>query len=368
MLFRYLRALEAGRSDHSVISLLPIGSVGRSIEALGVTVLAPGTKGLLPFLGFMALLPRTVANLKPETIYCWMYHACIAGLWARLGPGRKTASLIWGIHHSVSALENEKPAMRLIIRGLAKVSQAADVIAFCSTTSRRQHEALGFLPERSITIENGVDVNEFRPDDAARGRICELAGVLPGQVIVGNVARAHPMKDHPSFVRAIAEVARRGRDVHGVIIGEGHSNGPAEKLAQELGISERLSVIELRSDLPALVPGFDVFLLSSKWGEAFGIAVAEAMSAEVPCVVTDVGDSAFLVSDTGRTALPGDVNGMADAVISIIDLPRDERSDLGKKARMRVIDNFSIQKYVERTEDAYELATRRRLTRGKPPK
>jgi glycosyltransferase involved in cell wall biosynthesis len=362
MLYRHLRTMGDERSAHSVISLMPIGPLGRSIAALGLRVFAPDRPGSLAFIRFQLQIPGLLASLRPDTIHCWMYHACLCGLWARRASGLETAGLIWGVHHSLSDLEHEKPVTRLVIRTLARTSRYADAIVYCSAISRAQHEGLGFAADRSATIENAVDSNEFQPDPAAGDRIRSLAGIAPARAIIGNVARAHPMKDHISFVRTIHEIVMRGRDVHGVIIGEGHEGGPACRLADEIGIADRLSLVGLRGDVAALTPGFDVFLLSSRWGETFGIAVAEAMSAGVPCVVTDIGDCASLVGETGLVARPGDVPGMADAVISLLDLAPAARRQLGQQARRRVRDHFTIERYVERTANLYRNTTAQRLS------
>lgn len=164
------------------------------------------------------------------------------------------------------------------------------------------------------------------------------------------------------MVKAVALLLERGHDVQAVILGEGHENGAAVSAAQSLGITDRVSVPGAQMNVAELVAGFDVFLLSSAWGEAFPLAVAEAMAAEVPCVVTDVGDCAFLVGDTGVVVRPADPEAQALAVAGVLDAGNAARAESGRRARERVSELCDIQRYVTLHETAYAQALRLRGT------
>jgi glycosyltransferase involved in cell wall biosynthesis len=98
----------------------------------------------------------------------------------------------------------------------------------------------------------------------------------------------------------------------------------------------------------------DLFVLSSAFGEAFPNVVAEAMAYHLPCVVTDVGDSRFIVGDTGIVVPPQDPQALAFAIKKILDLSEEERSDLGEKARVRVFENYTQEKTVAAFCHCYE--------------
>ena len=95
-----------------------------------------------------------------------------------------------------------------------------------------------------------------------------------------------------------------GQDIQCVFFGAGHADGPVRSLAGELGISDRVTTLGAREDMPALLPGLDVFALCSAWGEAFSLAVSEAMACGGPCLVTTVGDTAWVIGTTGRVVPP----------------------------------------------------------------
>jgi glycosyltransferase involved in cell wall biosynthesis len=220
-----------------------------------------------------------------------------------------------------------------------------------------QHEALGFDPSKRVVIPNGIDCQEFRPRPEAAERLRAEFGIPAARAIIGNVARAHPMKNHEGFVHTLASLRKAGYDVHGIIIGADHMNGSARRVARELGIDDYLTTPGPRADIPRLLPGMDVFLLSSAWGEAFPLSVAEAMACGVPAVVTDVGDCNWLVGNPDLVTKPRDPEAQAAVVGRILDLDGTERQTLGMTGRSRVTENFSLQKYTESHLRLYEAAT-----------
>lgn len=97
----------------------------------------------------------------------------------------------------------------------------------------------------------------------------------------------------------------------------------------------------------------DVATTSSAFGEAFPIVVGEAMACGVPCVVTDVGDSAVIVGETGAVVPPGDPDALAAGWRRLLDMRQDERSRLGMAARQRIGERYSLKKIVAQYEQLY---------------
>ena len=161
------------------------------------------------------------------------------------------------------------------------------------------------------------------------------------------------------MVRATAALLEKGYDVQAVIIGSGHSDGQARRAAGELGIDDRVTTFETRSDIAQIVPGFDIFLLSSGWGEAFPLAVGEALAAGVPAVVTDVGDSGWLVGDCGIVVPPGDAIAQSAGVEKLLKLSDGARKGIGLGGRDRVRNMFSMDGYIAAHDDLYKKAVLR---------
>jgi glycosyltransferase involved in cell wall biosynthesis len=355
MLLRYLQSLGEHRADHGVVSLLPDGPVGPLIRDLGVPVIDLSVRNANGLAQAVLALRRELARQRPMVVHAWMYHACLASWAARaLLPG-SGMQLIWAIHHSLQDIANEKPRSRAIIRAMAALSRRTDVITYCSEVSRGQHEAIGFARERGTFIPNATDVERFRADPEAGQRLAAMCAIPGSRIILGNAARAHPMKDHATLVRATAILLEQGHDVQAVIVGEGHLGSRAQQLAAELGIADRVTFLPATDAVEAIVAGFDIFVLSSAWGEAFSIALTEAMSAEVPAVVTDVGDSARIVDGCGISVPPGRPDELARGIAELIDAGEARRHELGRAGRRRVLEKYTMADYVRRHMAIYRV-------------
>ncbi|MBE3143162.1 MAG: glycosyltransferase, partial [Planctomycetes bacterium] len=104
--------------------------------------------------------------------------------------------------------------------------------------------------------------------------------------------------------------------------------------------------------IAAVYNALDICCSTSIFGEGFPNVVGEAMACGIPCVVTDVGDSAMVVGETGRVAPVSDIEALAQALRTMILLSDAERSALGEMARQRILSNFSLQRMISNTETA----------------
>jgi len=155
-------------------------------------------------------------------------------------------------------------------------------------------------------IPNGIDTEHFKPDPMARKLIRAEWGVADNEILIGLVARLDPMKDHSTFLRAATMLAQERPDVRFVCVGDGAEPYKSEvrRLATELALGDRLIWAGARHDMPAVWNALDLAVSSSSYGEGFSNTIAEAMACGVPCVVTDVGDSALIVGDAGIIVQP----------------------------------------------------------------
>jgi glycosyltransferase involved in cell wall biosynthesis len=87
--------------------------------------------------------------------------------------------------------------------------------------------------------------------------------------------------------------------------------------------------------------------------------LGEAMSCQIPCVATDIGDSRTVIGDTGVVVSPKDPQALADAWQKLIILGQEKRQNLGKQARQRIQDNFNLDgenSFVRQYESLYEIS------------
>lgn len=355
MLLKLLGNMDRSRVQSMVVSLTDKGPIGLRIEALGVPVVVLNLRALsgLP-MGLWRLL-RQVRRFKPDLAQGWMYHGNLfASFLVMLSP--RKIPVVWNIRQSIAALEDEKPMTARLIRLGAKLSQGPAMILYNSSTAREQHEALGYRHAKAKVIPNGFELTRFHPDDGARLALRSQLGLGPEAPLIGMVARYHPMKDHSGFLRAAAHVHMRHPSAHFVLVGRGVTrDAPAlrEQIAS-LGLDPCVHILGEREDLPFITAALDISVNASWRGEGFSNAIGEAMACAVPCVVTDVGDSAWIVGSTGRVVPAQDAQAMAKAIADLLDAGPSMRTSLGQAARARMIDMFDLAYVSARYQDLYE--------------
>lgn len=353
-----LKRLIASHRDHPefrhvVLSLRGLGTVGPDLIAMGTEVRTLGVRSPASFPIAMRKLVSQIRSLDPDVVQTWMYHADLfGGLAARLAGKRP---IVWNVR--IAEIGPEMGVSRLtslIRRACARLSgRLPDRIIYVAHSARRVHEAIGYAPDRGLLIPNGYRI----PDEVAAGLREEL-GVPPGAVLIGSAGRFNAQKDHRSFVAAAGEVADRHPDARFVLMGRGlvWENQVLAGWITATGRRDRFHLLGERHDLLRCLADLDLFCLHSI-GEGFPNVVAEAMSVSVPCVVTDVGDAAYLLDDTGLVVPPSNPTALAAALCSLIAAGPEERKRLGARARQRIIERFSMDVIRRQYENLYNGLT-----------
>lgn len=210
----------------------------------------------------------------------------------------------------------------------------------------------------SLRVEAHVAVGEVsarRMEDfyaLGRGSVISIPNCVPdlgepvapplrpeGEILVGSVGRLDLMKAHDILLRAIAQVEK----VRVVILGEGEQRAALEKLAVELGVSDRVDLRGWVDNPRAYLPHFDVIALPSR-SEGFPLAVVEAMLAARPVVATCVGSvpEAVLDGETGFLMNKDDIAGLATALCRLRDNPA-LRTQMGKRGREVAATRFTVE-------------------------
>jgi glycosyltransferase involved in cell wall biosynthesis len=216
-----------------------------------------------------------------------------------------------------------------------------------------------------VVIPNGFDLSVFRPNPDHAAAVRDELMLDRDAVLLGIVGRFDPAKDHKNFIAAAALVREQLPNVHFLLCGDGveHKNLQLSNWIADAGLSRSCHLLGGRNDMPRIMASLDI-LVSSSYTEGFSNVIGEAMSSGVPCVVTDVGDSAFTVGSTGRVVKPSAYRPLADACLELLKLPATVRRDLGLQARNRIAELFEISSVVKRYTDIYEeLAQRVRHSR-----
>jgi glycosyltransferase involved in cell wall biosynthesis len=265
--------------------------------------------------------------------------------------------MVWGIRTSYLDFSQYDWFWRMEFNLECWFSKFADLIISNSYIGQKDRIFHGFPAERIIVISNGIDVNRFKPDLEARSRVREEWEITDHTILIGLVARLDPMKDHPTFLHAVKLFSTKRQNVCFVCVGGGAYPDYAKTLkplAANLGISSKVLWAGERSDIPAIHNALDILTSSSASGEGFSNSIGEAMACGVPCVVTNVGDAARIIGDTGIVVPPKNPEALANGWKQCLEMDRNE---MGIRARKRIVENFSIENLVEKTQKALEKLT-----------
>lgn len=359
MLYRLLLHSDREKFDYQVISMTDIGAVGDKIQALGVPVRELGMRRGVPNPLGVVRLARWLKSDLPDVVQTWMYQAdLVGGLAAAMAGGIPVA---WGIHSTELDPRTEKRSKIWTVRACARLSGWLPAkIVCCANASRSVHTRLGYNKGKMLVIPNGCDLTTFAPDPQARPSVRSELGLQEGTPLVGLVARFDSPKDHLTFVRAAAHLRARAPEVRFLLCGDGITweNRQLTGWIDSVGMRSAFRLLGRRQDVPRLTAALDVASSCSSYGEAWPLVVGEAMACGVPCVVTDVGDCALMVGDTGRVVPPKDPETLASAWHELLALSPDARTRLGSAARRRTEEHFSLDSAVAKYEGLYrEIAS-----------
>jgi glycosyltransferase involved in cell wall biosynthesis len=360
-LYRLLTNIDHERFDSRVISLMDRGLIGERIEQLGIPVHCVDMKRGLPGLISLNTFHRLIRTIPaPDLVQGWEYHGNIAsslvGWWL---PGKPP--VLWNIRHTPYLLRDEKWSTALIIRLGKFLSGSLSRIVYNSEVSRVAHESLGYAQGRGVVLPNGFDLDEFRPSRDARDSLRAELGIAPDAFLIGTVARFHPMKDHATFLKAAGLLAQKKPGVQFLLAGEGVDlqNAALRDLLFQNGLTHNAHLLGERKDVSRLLAAMDVLTMSSAWGEGFPNIVGEAMASGVPCVVTDVGDAARIIGETGIAIPSRDPITMVKAWESLLSMSLEVRAQRGAAARHRIEEKYALHGMIKNYENLYVEASKK---------
>lgn len=369
-----IRSLDIGGAERQVVQLatglhrrgVPVqvlsfydgGAMAAELDRAGVPRQSLGKRGRWDVFGFLYRLAVALRRARPAVAYGFLPTANT--LLALLKPLLPGTLVIWGIRASAADRAQHDRAARFSYRLERAVSRLADLIIANSEAGRRQVLTLGYPRGRVVAVPNGIDTRRFRRDENGRRRVRAEWGIGDDEPLVGLVARLHPIKDHAGFLQAASLVAAEVPGARFVCVGDGPEPlwQSLRRRAAELGIEPEIVWSGRREDMPDVLSAIDV-ACSSSLSEGFSNALAEALSCSVPCVGTDVGDTAALIGAAGRTVPARDPAALARAIVELLRLPPPARAELQALARAQVVEHFGEDALVQRTLAAWSACRSR---------
>ena len=343
-LLRLLANLDRQRYQPVVASLFNAdGAVAMQIRGLNIPVIdleMPNKWRLDALWRFYRLLRK----LRPAVLHTWMFHANI--------PGR-IIGRIAGVPNIISSerIMGLESKCRLRLNRLT-VPLADRVICVSSNVADFARDRIHLPDAKLVVIPNGIDMASF--ENLPTREEVRAAEALPtDQFILASIGRPRPQKGYDILIDAFGRLAPSYPKAQLLFVGDGPDRPFLQEKANQLGLSERVTFLGDRIDIPRLLPALDIVVLPSRHEGMPNVAL-EAMAAGLPVVATTVGGIPEVV-DRARTGLlvpPENPAELASALCTILENP-DLARKMGASGRQRIEENFDIQQTVARTEQLY---------------
>ena len=337
-----------GRFEMQVGSLDHADGLQEGLHEMGIATFALGAESRW---GYPLATLRLAARLRRDRVdvlHTHLFDASLVGLLAAKLARTKVA--IFTGHHSHEVPLHQRRLLFEVDRVAAR--WLADVVISPSREMRDTFINLyGCRPDRVELVEHGVDLSGLDPDATDGSEVRAELG-LEGKLVFGAISKHFWVKNLDALVRAFAVIAERNADAHLVILGRGDSTSLAS-LVDTLGLSERVSILSPRLDIPNVLAAFDVFVHAAL-AESFGLAIVEAMAMRRPVAATPVGIAGEIIEDgvSGIRITGTDVDSIVRAMTRALEL-RDRWPEMGAEARRRAL-AFTPQRWVEAHERLYE--------------
>ena len=233
---------------------------------------------------------------------------------------------------------------RLAIKLGAMFSKRVHTIIYNSKRSLNQHRKIGFSSCNDRFIPNGFDTNKWKPDKNLKYKIRNSLNISNKAKVIGYVGRGDEQKDLPKLFKVFDIIKKNHPNVILIAVGKN-----LEKHALN---SDRIIFLGECSNVEQIMASFDLLCLTSK-AEGFPNVIGEAMLSGLPCISTDVGDVKNILGKTGWIVPTNSTSLFAKYLDNLLKMPEKELINHGKNARELIINNYDINKIIERYISLY---------------
>lgn len=300
-------------------------------------------------------LRRIIRRFRPDIVHA---HGAPAEVyaWAALPTlGRRPVFVVTRHEHRTRLFS--LPGYDLLDRAITAASSriiAVSQAVRASDVGRRPRAR-----DKEVVVHHGLDLSALNPSPDARRRVRSEWGIGEDTVLIGTLARHSEEKSLDTLIEAVARLVESGLPRERIalaLVGSGPLTAELQSLASSRNIADRVVWPGYRFDVPDILRAFDLFALPSI-EEGFGLAVIEAMAADLPALTSALDSLQEIVApgETGHVFPPRDVDALAALLRRLVDDPA-ERRRLGANARRTVESKFTLDAMWRRTAEAYAAA------------
>jgi len=302
------------------------------------------------FLSFFVRFYRVMKLHKPNLLYAFMHTAEFLGYLYHFFD--KDIRIVWGIRSSNIDITRYGMLYRILRKIECHISHTADKIISNSFAGKDHAIKDGFTKKNIQVVHNGIETDRFKFNSVFRSAIRKQLGMQEDALVIGLVARHDPMKGIGYFIQAAANFFSLYPNTYFFIIGSGPETYTSElkKKGDEYQIADRILWINASANIEQYYSAMDIYTSSSIYGEGFSNAIGEAMSCNLPCVVTNVGDSSIIVGNSGIVVEPYDAQAIVEGWKKLKKKIGGKNFEIESEQRIRICRYFSIEKMVSNTE------------------
>ena len=302
-----------------------------------------GTKSPIAMFKALMNLVKLIKKVRPDVVHSHMYHANIVARLAKIFV--RSPRLVCTAHNT-----NEGSALRMFTYRMTNA--LADVFTNVSQDAVAAFETKHAAPmSEMLAIYNGIDTDTFKFNESGRTDIRNQASLQNKTVFIA-IGRFHVEKDYPNLLAAFNQLVHNQPNIHLLIVGDGELRETLEQTISDKQLTNSVTLLGVRNDIPELLSVADVFVLSSA-SEGFGLVVAEAMACERRVVATDSGGVAEVLGQEGFLVPPKNSEKLALAMEKALLLTDGEAKVMGIAARNRIVDKYSLNSVVDNWLNIY---------------
>lgn len=364
-LLRYLKNSKVPKDHQLIIVLKSIGAE----DTLGVQIVEEGfhvvaleqKRGVISLRGIIRLYYE-LKCFQPNLISAWLYHPCllasVLALFLKCKP-----LVVWHIRSGVYAGGVKKIGRVLVRQVLALLSSMVrPTLVANSTVAMNDHINIGFTSDKKSwrIIFNGLDPSTFYPNIFDRNAVRNDFEIPEDALVIGCVGRFVPEKGYDYFFEGVFHALQEMKPdiaakIHLLAIGNGitDDNDEFQRLVDVSNLpSDHVHLLGKRSDVPRLLRGVDIFVLSSI-SESFPNSLVEAMATGIASIATDVGQCSDVLPLTEFIVPPRNTCSLAKAIVLLAELDKIERVEIGALNRKKIISSYSLEKMVDSFDDLF---------------
>jgi glycosyltransferase involved in cell wall biosynthesis len=336
MLSQTLPVLEESY-ENAVCVLVGRGSVGKELQEKGIKVNYLDMKGFSD-ISIIWKYRKFVRDFHPNIQINYLFHADIFG---------RVFGKIFGVKKIIASIRNiHKDKKFWLFLDRITLPLVHHVLTNSETAKKFYIQELGVKKEKITCIPNGVDTGAIHTISIDTKKKKLSLGVPENALVIGSVARMEKQKDIPTLVEAFSLFHKEDEKSFLLLVGHGKEKDAIRTLAEELGVSKYVIMLEKRKDVLELLVIMDIFVLSSL-KEGMSNALLEAMAMKKAIVISDIEENRELV-ECGKEGYCFERGNAQDLLEKLKHI--EEKSvqiDFGERAFQKVQQKYDIVKIQE---------------------